>query len=52
MIFLEKYMSVPEATKRFFTKFAESQQFDPLIPDNWYSVPVSVIMAFKVYFII
>lgn len=42
----KRYISVPEATKRFFTKFAQSQEFDPLIPDNWYSVPTSIILAF------
>jgi hypothetical protein len=32
----------------FFEHYAEKNGFDPLIPDNWYTVPYSDIVAFKV----
>ena len=32
-----------------FDKFAESNWFDPLLPDNWYKITRSKISSMKVY---
>ena len=32
-----------------FDKFAESNSFDPLLPDNWYKITRSKISSMKVY---
>eukprot|EP00026_Physarum_polycephalum_P001524 Phypoly_transcript_01526.p1 GENE.Phypoly_transcript_01526~~Phypoly_transcript_01526.p1 ORF type:complete len:780 (-),score=98.01 Phypoly_transcript_01526:986-3034(-) len=34
-----------EDRRRFFTEYALSRKFDPLIPENWYSEPRERIMA-------
>lgn len=34
--------------KTFFLNFAKEHKFDPLLPDNWYLVPISAIRAHKV----
>ena len=35
--------------KQFFIKFAQTHSFDPLLPDNWYSIRHSSIVAAKVF---
>lgn len=40
--------------KRFFDGLAQEQGFDPLIADNWYSVPASLIFekVFPLHFFV
>ena len=35
--------------RHFFTNMAERMHFDPLVADNWYSIPMSVVKSFKVF---
>jgi hypothetical protein len=41
-----------ENRREFFEKYAQSCGFDPLVPENWYSVPKQTILALKVLIII
>eukprot|EP00026_Physarum_polycephalum_P003118 Phypoly_transcript_03127.p1 GENE.Phypoly_transcript_03127~~Phypoly_transcript_03127.p1 ORF type:complete len:674 (+),score=87.16 Phypoly_transcript_03127:242-2263(+) len=44
----KKYVRKKIASKRqLFEKYAKDSGFDPLIPENWYSQPVSRILTFK-----
>jgi len=38
------YSAHNEADRKFFENFAREQNFDPLLPENWYSVPSSKIL--------
>eukprot|EP00026_Physarum_polycephalum_P001228 Phypoly_transcript_01229.p1 GENE.Phypoly_transcript_01229~~Phypoly_transcript_01229.p1 ORF type:complete len:1158 (+),score=134.52 Phypoly_transcript_01229:34-3507(+) len=35
----------PEARRRFFEEFAALNKFNPLVPENWYSIPHHMIMS-------
>ena len=34
--------------RRFFENYAKENQFDPLVPTNWYTQPIHRILEFKV----
>lgn len=34
--------------KSFFDQVAQKMQFDPLVPENWYSVTREIILQFEV----
>jgi hypothetical protein len=34
--------------RKFFEDYAEANNFDPLIPENWYSQPTDKVRATKV----
>lgn len=40
-----------ENRKQFFVSYAREHGFDPLIPENWYSVDPKSILNDKVYFL-
>lgn len=40
-----------ENRKKFFEWYAKKNEFDPLVPDNWYRVSIESIMSFKVSFL-
>ncbi len=39
-----------QSRKTFFDSFAMEQGFDPLVPENWYSIKQAQIRAHKVFF--
>lgn len=39
-----------ENQKSFFDKLAQENNFDPLVPENWYNLPTSVVLSTKVCF--
>ena len=45
---LEKYQN-SGSRRRFFEFFAKANEFDPLIPDNWYNVSSANIVKHKVF---
>ena len=34
--------------RNFFENYASANDFDPLVPDNWYAQPKDKIMSYKV----
>lgn len=38
--------------EEFFKKIAKSKNLDPLLAETWYSMPIDVIRATKVIFLI
>lgn len=49
-MFLIEYLEKAENRRSLFEKYAEENEFDPLIPENWYSQPRNKILAYKVYY--
>jgi hypothetical protein len=49
---IENYWTNKENIKRFFDDYASSNKFDPLIPANWYSVPMEALSKMKVLLLI
>lgn len=48
-LFIGGYWSEPKNRKRFFDEFARDSNFDPLVPENWYSVTTNEIEQRKVF---
>jgi hypothetical protein len=46
----ENYWQEKSNRRAFFLNFAKEHKFDPLLPDNWYLVPISIIRTHKVFF--
>lgn len=44
----EKYWLENDNRRKFFIDYAEQSGFDPLVPENWYSVSGVDVMNFKV----
>ena len=42
--------SDPETRRNFFEKYAKNNDFNPLLPANWYSQSKAQIMAIQVWF--
>ena len=45
------YWKNAERRRDFLGQFARNNDFDPLIPDNWYSVPLENVLQDKVRFL-
>ena len=48
MIFAGNYWEHPKNLRNFFERFATSNSFDPLVSDNWYSVPRRLLLEYPV----
>lgn len=48
LLFSEYHWKSPTNRRQFFERFANEKNFDALIADNWYSVQVNDIQAFRV----
>jgi hypothetical protein len=47
-IYSDKYWDDPVRRKEFFDSFAKESKFDPLVPENWYSVSPQELREIKV----
>lgn len=47
-LLIEMHWDDPADRKLFFDGFAKEYAFDPLIPENWYSIPAERIKSYKV----
>lgn len=45
---LARYWKKPENRRKFFVDYANKNNFDPLVPSNWYSIKVDDVSAEKV----
>lgn len=43
------YSKKENNVRRFFEEYAQSNGFDPLVPDNWYSVSRQSVLDTKVF---
>eukprot|EP00026_Physarum_polycephalum_P002930 Phypoly_transcript_02939.p1 GENE.Phypoly_transcript_02939~~Phypoly_transcript_02939.p1 ORF type:complete len:825 (+),score=95.05 Phypoly_transcript_02939:89-2563(+) len=43
----QNYWSSAENRRKFFVEFAKQNNFDPLLPENWYSVPKQKLKGLK-----
>lgn len=50
LLFLEDWSEVA-SRRSFFERYAKENDFDPLLPENWYSRPVDHIMCQRVSFL-